>query len=36
MGITGQLQHTTREEADIPSIKKRSILLGKTMEELNV
>ena len=36
MGINGQLQHTTREEAKIASLKTRSILLGKTMEELNL
>lgn len=35
MGIIGQFQHTTSEEADISSIKTRSILLGKTIEEIN-
>lgn len=35
MGIAGSSQHTPREEAYIASLKQRSILLGKTMAELN-
>lgn len=35
MGIAGLSQHTPREEADIASLKQRSMLLGKTMEKLN-
>ena len=35
MGIVGSSQHTPREEADISSIKQRSILLGTTRFALN-